>query len=86
MKYTVICKYNLNRKLSLYNGNYRSIGGEVHFLLGIDHSLHYVSTFPLRRVVLKSGIDAVSKGDIIVDDDVWLGQGAIIMSGVHIGQ
>lgn len=32
------------------------------------------------------GKDAFSKGDIIVDDDVWIGYGATIMSGVHIGQ
>ena len=30
--------------------------------------------------------EATSKGDIIVDDDVWIGQRALIMSGVHIGQ
>lgn len=33
-----------------------------------------------------NGIDAISKGDIIVDDDVWIGYGAIILSGVHISQ
>lgn len=26
-----------------------------------------------------------SKGDVIIDDDVWLGSGAIVVSGVHIG-
>ena len=30
--------------------------------------------------------DAISKGDIIIADDVWIGYGATIMSGVHIGQ
>lgn len=30
--------------------------------------------------------DATSKGSIIVDDDVWIGYRATIMSGVHIGQ
>ena len=28
----------------------------------------------------------MSKGDITVDNDVWIGYGATIMSGVHIGQ
>ena len=27
-----------------------------------------------------------SKGDIVVADDVWIGNRAMIMSGVHIGQ
>lgn len=30
--------------------------------------------------------ESFGKGDIIVDDDVWIGYGATIMSGVHIGQ
>lgn len=33
-----------------------------------------------------NGIDAISKGDIIVDDDVWIGYGATILYGVHISQ
>ena len=35
---------------------------------------------------MRQGNEALSKGDIIVEDDVWIGQGATIMSGVHIGQ
>lgn len=27
-----------------------------------------------------------AKGDIIVEDDAWIGYGAAILSGVHIGQ
>ena len=30
--------------------------------------------------------EATSKGDIIIDDDVWIGYRSIILSGVHIGQ
>ena len=30
--------------------------------------------------------EGISKGDIIIADDVWVGAGAIILSGVHIGQ
>jgi len=30
--------------------------------------------------------EAFSKGDITVDDDVWIGYGVTILSGVHIGQ
>ncbi len=28
----------------------------------------------------------VSKGDIVIEDDVWVGTGAILLSGVHIGR
>ena len=30
--------------------------------------------------------EANSKGDIIIDDDVWIGYRAIVLSGVHVGQ
>jgi acetyltransferase-like isoleucine patch superfamily enzyme len=30
--------------------------------------------------------DLISKGDIVIEDDVWLGAGAKVMDGVHIGQ
>lgn len=30
--------------------------------------------------------EAINKGDILVDDDVWIGYGVKIMSGVHNGQ
>jgi acetyltransferase-like isoleucine patch superfamily enzyme len=30
--------------------------------------------------------DFVTKGDILIADDVWLGTGAKVMDGVHIGQ
>ncbi len=26
-----------------------------------------------------------SKGEVVIEDNVWIGQGAMIMSGVHIG-
>ncbi len=28
----------------------------------------------------------VTKGDIVIEDDVWIGTGAILLSGVHIGR
>ena len=30
--------------------------------------------------------EAISNGDIIIEDDVWIGENAVILSGVHIGQ
>ncbi|MDY2949120.1 MAG: CatB-related O-acetyltransferase, partial [Lachnospiraceae bacterium] len=30
--------------------------------------------------------EAFGKGNILVDDDVWIGYGVVVMSGVHIGQ
>ena len=43
------------------------------------------TTFTITEV-LGENSEAMSKGDITVDNDVWIGYGATIMSGVHIGQ
>lgn len=75
-----------NTSNELFIGNFCSIAGDVRFILGADHPINKISTYPFKSLIINSGIDAVSKGNIIVDDDVWIGQGAIILSGVHIGQ
>ena len=73
------------RKLSI--GNYCSIADEVCFVLQDDHLIDNLSTYPFKVMCLHNEKnEAVSKGDIILDDDVWIGYRAIILSGVHIGQ
>lgn len=67
-------------------GDFCSIGPEVTFILSADHYIDCVSTFPFKAKVLHQGAEGVSKGSILVDDDVWIGQRAMILSGVHIGQ
>ena len=67
-------------------GRYCSFA-EATFMLGLDHELHHVSTYPFKAKIVNPGsFEAISKGDIIVDDDVWVGYKATILSGVHIGQ
>ncbi len=67
-------------------GSYCSFA-EVTFLLGLDHELHHVSTYPFKAKIVNPGsFEAISKGNITVDDDVWVGYRAMILSGVHIGQ
>ena len=76
-----------NDNYKLYIGNYCSIADNVIFLLSSDHSTNRVSSFPFKTKIIKSSIkEGLIKGDIVVDDDVWIGYGATIMSGVHIGQ
>lgn len=70
----------------LHIGNYCSIGEKVVFLLGLDHRLNTLSSFPFRNRILNCGYESKTKGDIIVDDDVWIGYGATVLSGVYIGQ
>ena len=42
-------------------------------------------TYPVKQKILNTG-SALCKGPIIIEDDVWIGESAIIMSGVHIGR
>lgn len=67
--------------------NYVSIAQQVSFILNADHYTNHISTYPFEVKMLQTQTsESFGKGDIIVDDDVWIGYGAIIMSGVHIGQ
>ena len=75
-----------NPDFRLTIGNFCSIAPNVTFILSSDHALENISTFPFRVKYGFSDYEAISKGDITVDDDVWIGCGATIVSGVHIGQ
>lgn len=68
-------------------GNFVSIAEKVTFLLDSEHYIDHFSTYPFKVKLL--GIEreeSFGKGNITVDDDVWIGYGSTIMSGVHIGQ
>lgn len=68
-------------------GNYCSVGPNVLFLLGSDHNLSTLTTYPLK--VKKHhcvSFEANSKGNIVLLDDVWIGANVTICSGVTIGQ
>ena len=68
-------------------GNFCSIGPNTCFALSDEHRMETVSSFPFDCVVLRRNKeDGQSKGNIIIDDDVWIGYGATILSGVHISQ
>lgn len=72
-------------------GNYCSIANKVEFLLGGNHSTKCISTYPFGPHVYNNyhsgGEETMPrKVDIIVEDDVWIGYGALILSGVTIGQ
>lgn len=70
----------------LYIGSYCSIAPNVRFLLGGEHQIKSISTYPFKVLSFGEAREAGSKGDIVVKDDVWIGDGAIICSGVTIGQ
>ena len=81
---TVLC-FGANSTLKI--GSFCSIASGVVFNLAGDHHLNHISTFPFKAKALGGPLnEAVSQGNINVSDDVWIGQNAIIQSGVSIGQ
>ena len=79
--------YISGEKGELIIGNYCSIGQGVSFLVAMEHIINRISSFPFKAICLKSDEwEAESKGDIIIQDDVWIGAGSTILSGVKIEQ
>jgi virginiamycin A acetyltransferase len=70
-------------------GKFCAIAQFVEILMTGNHRTDWISTYPFAS--LKSdwpkaeGKTPVSKGDVIIGNDVWIGRHATIMSGVTIG-
>lgn len=68
-------------------GTFCSIASNVTLVTDNEHPLDRVSTFPFKVFVLGLPVrEATGKGGIVIDDDVWIGYGATILDGVHIGR
>lgn len=57
---------------------------------GANHQMNAVTTFPFYTLegweqVPPTQNDLPIKGDTVIGNDVWIGQNATIMPGVHIG-
>ena len=66
-------------------GNYCSIADNVKLIAGGNHDMNSFSTFPFS-FFYEGEHNAISKGKIIIKDDVWIGENSLILSGVTIGQ
>lgn len=77
-----------NSNESLKIGNFVSIANNVIFILGGNHQTKIFTNFPLKSIYRSNDpeIDATTKGEIKIEDEVWIGFGATIMSGVTIGR
>lgn len=69
-------------------GKYCSIAEGVIFDSGFNHNMDFVSTFPFNEKLKEckhlTG-HPLCKGDIVIGNDVWIGEDAMIMSGVTVG-
>jgi acetyltransferase-like isoleucine patch superfamily enzyme len=70
-------------------GAFCSIGPDVILMDGGDHRVDWVSTFPFRAALGLPGAyedgHPCSRGDIEIGNDVWIGRGARVRSGVSVG-
>ena len=72
-------------------GKYCQIGKDVRFLLnGVNHEMNCISTYPFYifddwNESRPNDKTFKLKGDIIIGNDVWIGQGSSILPGVKIG-
>lgn len=66
-------------------GKFCSIASDVVFVIGGEHNVNWNTTYPFY-VFLKKDEDAIRhKKDLIIGNDVWIGTGALILSGTKIG-
>ena len=72
-------------------GKFCQIAAGVEFVMnGANHQMNAVSTFPFYTLEGWSAkapepSDMPYKGDTVIGNDVWIGQNAVILPGVHIG-
>ena len=91
-KNNVLYHYHINQD-RLINGKFCSIACGAKFLFNsANHTLKSLSNYTFPLFFEEWGLDKKNvvsawdnKGDIIIDNDVWIGYEAVIMAGVHIG-
>lgn len=72
-------------------GKFCQIAAGVEFIMnGANHQMNAASTYPFYIMEgweqeVPSMADLASRGDTVVGNDVWIGQNATILPGVHIG-
>ncbi len=74
-----------NQSCRLCIGSFVSIAEDVSIMLAGGHYLKHLSSFPFKTYLLGQN-ESLSKGEVKIEDDVWIGARAVIMSGVSIGR
>ena len=67
-------------------GKFCSIAGGVSIYAGAEHRLDWVSQYSFNKFPIAAQKEIIrSKGKVSIGNDVWIGDGAFILSGVTIG-
>lgn len=69
-------------------GKYCSIATGVTIFLGSEHRVDWISTYPFTFLWEEAKSiqgHPATKGDVVVGNDVWIGYGTTLLSGVTVG-
>jgi acetyltransferase-like isoleucine patch superfamily enzyme len=78
----VYAEENINLKI----GKFCSIAMNTSIYLGSEHRTNWVTTYPFfAKFDEAKQTNNTTKGDVNIGNDVWIADGAIILSGVTIG-
>ena len=84
--YGILDLHDFKNGSKLKIGNFCSFGKNTFICLGGEHEYRTLSTYPFQSKIIDNKITSFSKGDIVIEDDVWIGVNVTILSGVTIGQ
>ena len=80
-----VLKWDNEPTLSI--GKFCSIAPGVVMILGGEHKLDWITTYPfwtVKDLLHDFQIPSGTKGGIIIENDVWIGANSLILSGVRI--
>lgn len=77
----------------LFIGGFCSIASNQTIFLGGNHRIDWTTTFPFGHIFndkfpagqINGNGHPATKGHVIIENDVWIGEGCTIMSGIRIG-
>lgn len=76
---------------NLIVGKYCSISENVTFFLSSNHRIDWVTTYPFTSLKIQKVLQwfkpqpyILSRGNTVVENDVWIGYGSTILEGVKI--
>lgn len=84
----IVGQFGASRRI----GKFCSIAAETMIMLGGDHRIDFITTYPFAafadawpEVRAPAGGTRISKGGVVIGNDVWIGRRALILPGVKIG-
>lgn len=88
--YGVPAVWSWGEPATLVIGKYCSLSTQIEIFLGGNHRTDFVTTYPFSAIAQwpeAANIEGhpASRGDVRIGNDVWIGMGAMILSGVTIG-